>query len=136
MSGLDSIKDVIFIWTTNLIDNIDPAVVRSWRMTTKVKVDLPDEKWLEQIFEIHIWKISQKSKKFKEKLKLNWMQEIAKKTVWLNWADVQEIVRSVVEEKALAEISWEKINEINENDFFAAIERLKKSKWSKQKIWF
>lgn len=136
MSGLDSIKDVIFIWTTNLIDNIDPAVVRSWRMTTKVKVDLPDEKWLEQIFEIHIWKVSQKSKKFKEKLKLNWMQEIAKKTVWLNWADVQEIVRSVVEEKALAEISWEKINEINENDFFAAIERLKKSKWSKQKIWF
>ena len=54
MSGFDTMENVIFIGTTNLLANIDPAVIRSGRLTTKVKVDLPNTDGLKQIYQIHL----------------------------------------------------------------------------------
>lgn len=57
MSGFDTMENVIFIGTTNLLKNIDPAVIRSGRLTTKVKVDLPNTDGLKQIYQIHLNKL-------------------------------------------------------------------------------
>lgn len=135
MSWFKSNNNVIFIWTTNLIENIDPAVIRSWRLTTKVKVKLPDAKAREEIFKIHLWKIIKKSSKFENSVKNINLEEIAKKSDWLSWADIEEVVRILAEEKAMQEISWEKILEITIEDFERAIKKVKTEEKPK-KIWF
>lgn len=135
MSWLEDLWNVIFIWTTNLLENIDPAVIRSWRLTTKVKVNLPDEEWIKQIYQIHIDKIKKKSSKFANNI--NWisLNSIVQKSKWLSWADIEEVVRIIAEQKAMQEISWEEITQISENDFFEAIEKLK-IRWKKSSIGF
>lgn len=135
MSWLENLENVILIWTTNLIENIDSAVIRSGRMTTHVEVWLPDEKWLEQIYQIHINKAKKKSKKFEEIMKLENLDEIIKKSKWLSGADVEEIIRIILENKALEEISWNQNIEITEKDFFDAIWKIEK-KQEKRRIWF
>lgn len=57
MSGFDTMENVVFIGTTNLLANIDPAVIRSGRLTTKIKVDLPNADGLKQIYQIHLDKL-------------------------------------------------------------------------------
>lgn len=135
MSGLNDLQNVLIIWTTNLIENIDNAVIRSWRISTKVKVDLPNKEWLNQIFQIHINKAKKKSKKFEKVMTLENFENILEKANWISGADVEEIIRIIVEKKALQEINWEEIWEITEQDFFEAIEKIKKT-WTKMKMWF
>lgn len=56
MSGFDTKSNVMFIGTTNNLDSLDPAVIRSGRVSTKVKVDLPDQEGRTEAFKIHMEK--------------------------------------------------------------------------------
>lgn len=134
MSWLEKLENVILIWTTNLLENMDDAVIRSWRFSTKVKVDLPDEKWIEEIFNIYIKNAKKNSIKFKKLLNLDSLEKIVKESKWLSGADIEEVLRIVLENKALQEINWEEITEVSENDFLQAIKKVKKPQ--KRSIWF
>ena len=136
LDWFEQLENVIFIWTTNRIEEIDPAVIRSGRLWTKIKLDLPNKDWIKQIYEIHITKLKNISKKFTKAI--NWidLDLVVEKSIWLSWADIEEIVRIIAEEKAMQEIDTWKISHITEKDFFDAIEKIKKWTKTKNPIWF
>lgn len=53
MQGLKELNNILVIGTTNRVDEIDEAALRSGRFGTKLEVGLPNEKGREKIFEIH-----------------------------------------------------------------------------------
>lgn len=137
MWWFDDNSNVIFIGTTNLKEELDEAVIRSWRMSTHIRIDLPDEKARKDIFDIHINKIKKESKKAKEAL--NWIdtKKIANSSENLSWADIEEIVRIMMEKKAIEEINaktTEKISKITTNDFIELIKDFKAKRISSSKL--
>lgn len=53
MQSIDQCRDVpglVLMASTNLIENLDPALIRDGRFDAKIRVDLPDEAGREQIF--------------------------------------------------------------------------------------
>jgi ATP-dependent 26S proteasome regulatory subunit len=128
MSWFDDISNIIFIWTTNLIETLDEAVIRSWRMSTRVKVDLPDQKAREQIFDIHIKKV------MKIWTKTSWSFQnidiplIAEKATYFSGADIAEVIRRIVEKKAIQEVSTGKIENIYNDEIISIIEEIKSQK--------
>ena len=127
MSGFDTMENVIFIGTTNLLKNIDPAVIRSGRLTTKVKVDLPNTDGLKQIYQIHLDKLRKISKKFYHATEKLDIDAIAQRSEKLSGADVEEVVRIVAQTKAMEEIDGNHDEEITEKYFYDAIEKVKNS---------
>jgi len=136
LDWFEQLENVIFIWTTNRIEEIDPAVIRSGRLWTKIKLDLPNKDWIKQIYEIHITKLKNISKKFTKAIGWVNLDLIVEKSIWLSWADIEEIIRIIAEEKAMQEIDTWKISHITEKDFFDAIEKIKKWIKTKNPIWF
>ena len=134
LSGFEKLDNVIFIWTTNLIENIDPAVIRSGRLSTKIKVNLPDSDELKQIYEIHLNKARKKSQKFKNISENLELEKIISYSNWLSGADIEEIIRIIVEEKAMQEIEWIEVKNLNFEDFKKAIDKVKRKE--KKQIWF
>ena len=53
LDGLDSLKDVVVIATTNRLDMVDPAILRPGRIDRKLSIPLPDLESRKSIFEIH-----------------------------------------------------------------------------------
>lgn len=134
LSGFEKLDNVIFIWTTNLIENIDPAVIRSGRLSTKIKVNLPDSDELKQIYEIHLNKARKKSQKFKNISENLELEKIISYSNWLSGADVEEVIRVIVEEKAMQEIERIEVKKLDFEDFKKAIDKVKRKE--KKQIWF
>lgn len=134
LSGFEKLDNVIFIWTTNLIENIDPAVIRSGRLSTKIKVNLPDSDELKQIYEIHLNKAREKSQKFKDISENLELEKIVSYSNWLSGADIEEIIRIIVEEKAMQEIERIEVKNLDFEDFKKAIDKVKRKE--KKQIWF
>ena len=134
LSGFEKLDNVIFIWTTNLIENIDPAVIRSGRLSTKIKVNLPDSDELKQIYEIHLNKARKKSQKFKNISENLELEKIISYSNWLSGADVEEVIRIIVEEKAMQEIERIEVKNLDFEDFKKAIDKVKRKE--KKQIWF
>lgn len=138
LNWFDDLENVIFIWTTNNIHDIDDAVLRSGRMSVKIKVWLPDEKWLEEIYNVHINKAKKATKRkiFSEDIDI---KLFTKKSKWLTWADIEDIIRETLFKKAMLEIGGN-INEeliVKNEDIIKTIEEfLLKTKGKKKIIWF
>lgn len=132
MSWFEDLEDIIFIWTTNLIDSIDEAVIRSGRMSTKIKVDLPDTKALKQIYEIHISKLPQKAREAFSEINLD---EVVKKTDWLSWANIEDIINRLVTKKAMQEIDRNETSKITLSEIIEIIEKVKWISKSRT-MWF
>lgn len=128
MSGFDDINNIIFIWTTNLIETLDEAVIRSGRMSTRVKVDLPDLNARKQIFDIHIKKVSKIGIKALHSFTDINLDLISEHSPYFSWADIAEVIRRVVEKKAIAEVHTGKIEMITNDEILFIIEELKKQK--------
>lgn len=137
MSWMEDLKNIIFIWTTNNLDQIDDAVLRSWRMTTKVKVSLPDFESRKQIFSIHINKVSNISNKAKSLFTNIDLDFLSSQTNWFSWADIEEIIRCILEKKAMEEINSKTISaDITKEDILEIIKKIKSHKKSWNNIWF
>ncbi len=132
MWWMDDIDNVIFIWTTNLIDTIDPAVIRSGRMSTKIKVELPNKSALQQIYEIHIWKLPEKSQKSFWSIDI---EKLANLSEWLSWADVENIINRLVTLKAMQEIETKEISDITIEESKEIISKVRWV-WKTRGIWF
>ncbi len=129
MDDISSLGNVIFIGTTNLIESIDPAIIRSGRMTTKIRLNLPNNEERKQIFEIHINKAKSKSKKAKNAFNYYDLEGLAKISDWFSGADIKEVIRIVIQQKALKEALKNKDNQkITFKDLEYAVKKIKTRK--------
>ena len=132
LSWMEELDNIIFIWTTNMIENIDEAVIRSWRMETKVHVWLPNLKDKIEIYKIHINKLSQKAKESFANIDI---EEVAKLSDDMTWADIESIINKIITKKAIEEVETWKISYVTIQDLKEAIDVVK-WKGKKQPIWF
>lgn len=132
LSWMEELDNIIFIWTTNMIENIDEAVIRSWRMETKVHVWLPNLKDKIEIYKIHINKLSQKAKESFTNIDI---EDVAKVSDDMTWADIESIINKIITKKAIEEVETWKISYVTIQDFIEAID-IVKWKGKKQPIWF
>lgn len=128
MSGFDDIHNIIFIGTTNLIESLDEAVIRSGRMSTRAKVDLPDIQARKQIFDIHIQKVSKIGIKASQSFRDVDRDILWEKTDHFSGADIAEVVRRIVEKKAIIEVNTGVIESISNDEILSIIEEIKKQK--------
>lgn len=54
MDGFMENDKIIIVAATNLVDSLDPALLRPGRFDRKVAIPLPVEKERKKIFEIHL----------------------------------------------------------------------------------
>lgn len=54
LDGLEELNGVLVLGTTNRVDMIDPALIRSGRFECQIEVSLPDETARLQIFKVHL----------------------------------------------------------------------------------
>lgn len=106
LSWFEECNNVIFIGTTNLYQELDEAVVRAGRLSTRVKVDLPNQKDREEVFHIHIQKAKKNSQKAQNAFNGIDLEALSSITDWFSGADIEEIIRRVIENRAIAEIEW------------------------------
>ena len=83
LDGIEELKGVIIIGTTNRLDLIDSALLRAGRFDFLLKIPKPDEKTRQEIFKIHT-----KEKPLTQDVNL---QELAKLTEGLVGSDIESI---------------------------------------------
>ncbi|EKD66635.1 MAG: hypothetical protein ACD_49C00026G0010 [uncultured bacterium (gcode 4)] len=122
----EDLENVVFIGTTNNLEAIDKAVIRSWRMTLQIKIDLPDKKWIAEIFDIHINAAKKRTERkiFVDNIDISRLIPLCK---WFSWADIKEIIRLTLHTKAREEIAWAPRDSliVATQDIISAIQKFK-----------
>jgi len=85
LDGIEELKGVIIIGTTNRLDLIDSALLRAGRFDFLLKIPKPDEKTRQEIFKIHT-----KEKPLAQDVNL---QELAKLTEGLVGSEIESICK-------------------------------------------
>lgn len=104
-------KDILFIWATNRIEAIDPSILRAWRLDYKLFVDYPDFEARKEIWNIYLSKAH-------DKVNYDFLGDnidldiLAKNTEKFTWSDINEIVRRLLNDYAIASMASDKINDI------------------------
>lgn len=88
MDGFKNLDGVIVVGTTNLLQNIDIALLRPGRFDKIIEIPLPDQETREKIFEIHC-----RNKLYKE---IDY-RLLAEKSEGLSGADIEGVVQSVLQ---------------------------------------
>lgn len=136
-SGFEEMNNVIFVGTTNLIENIDEAILRAGRMSTHLKIDKPNKKWIQQMFEIHLNKAKKRSEKFRKAMENFTIEEYLPNDIEnLSGADIEEIVRILTEMKWLEEITTGSSTMVTKGDIQKAIQSRKIKKHISRPIGF
>lgn len=101
MDGMSSHENVMVVASTNMLDAIDPALLRAGRFDRWVEVPLPDAEGRKQIFNIHM-AIAEKiaGRKLFQEIDT---KELAEKTDKFTGADIAETIRRTLEEKVRLE---------------------------------
>ena len=110
---------------TNRPDILDPALLRAWRFDRKVYVTSPTAEERTEIFNYYL-----KNKEISDKVNL---KSLVKRTSWLVWADIENIVN-----EASLKIAKDWRTKLEPSDFEYALEKVimwpeKKSKWIQEK---
>ncbi|MCJ7797140.1 MAG: AAA family ATPase [Thermoleophilia bacterium] len=103
MDGMGASESAIVVASTNRLETVEPALLRSGRFDRWVEVGLPDEEGRKQILRIHMRKAVEKSggrELFKNDLCLD---TIVGRTSGASGADIAEIIRRTLEEKVRQE---------------------------------
>ncbi len=116
MDGLEDLKDVLVVATTNRPDLIDPAIMRPGRFDRIFLVNPPNEEGRLQILKIHTDKVPLAKD-------VN-LKELAKKTVNYNGADIEALVR---EAAMLALREDIKAKQVKKKHFMDALNKVKPS---------
>ena len=95
MDGLEDLKDILVIGSTNRPDMIDPGLLRPGRFDRILLVTAPEEKGRENILKIHTknMPIGDNKKIFNEKEKIALLNDLAKKTIGYTGADLESLAR-------------------------------------------
>ncbi|MCK9272343.1 ATP-binding protein [Candidatus Gracilibacteria bacterium] len=126
MGGFEDLENIVFIGTTNNLEAIDKAVVRSGRMSLQIKIDLPNKKGIEEIYQIYL----DKAKKGTERKILADDIDISKlisSSKGFSGADIEEVIRMVLQKKAIeeAEGAPKETLIIKTEDIISAINKIK-----------
>ena len=120
MDGFDNKSHVIVMAATNRPDMLDPALLRAWRFDRKILVSAPTYEERKAIFEYYL-----KDKKIDESVNLD---SLIKRTSWLVWADIENIVNEASLKLAK---KWNKIV-LSQDEFEYAIEKV--LMWPEKKV--
>ena len=118
MDWFDKNTNIVVLAATNRPDILDPALLRAWRFDRKIYVAAPTLEERVSIFEYYLkWK------------KIDWVDisSLAKRTTWLVWADIENIVN-----EASIKIAKESRDTIQVYDFEYALEKV--LMWPEKKI--
>ncbi len=88
MDGLIQFHNLIVIGITNLLNLIDPAVLRPGRFGTHIKIDLPDREGRRKIFQIHTKKLAEINR-----LKNIDFEKLIDKTDGFSGAEIEAVVQ-------------------------------------------
>ena len=119
MDGFDKNTNIIVMAATNRPDTLDPALLRAWRFDRKVFVSVPTFEERIQIFEYYL-----KKKKVAKDVNI---QSLAKRTSWLVWADIENVVN-----EAALQVAKANREEIEVADFEYALEKV--IMWPEKKV--
>lgn len=92
LDGVDNTNNIIMIGTTNRKDAIDPAVLRSGRMSIHKYIPLPNQEARENILRLHL-------KNYPNTLTDDDISAIAYTMRTTNGADLEDLVRNVANDK-------------------------------------
>ena len=120
MDGFDNKSHVIVMAATNRPDMLDPALLRAWRFDRKILVSAPTYEERKAIFEYYL-----KDKKIDKSVNLD---SLIKRTSWLVWADIENIVNEASLKLAK---KWNKIV-LSQDEFEYAIEKV--LMWPEKKV--
>jgi transitional endoplasmic reticulum ATPase len=131
MDGLESSKNIFIIASTNRLDHIDQAFLRSGRIDKWINVPLPDLEGRKEILHIHMNEAEEISQRplFNN---LN-MDQIAETLEKHSGADIAEIIRRVLEEKVREEIASEEPSIVTTEDILKEIHNYEKVKKEQNK---
>ena len=119
MDGFDKNTNIIVMAATNRPDTLDPALLRAWRFDRKVFVSVPTFEERIQIFEYYL-----KKKKVAKDVNI---QSLAKRTSWLVWADIENVVN-----EAALQVAKANREELEVADFEYALEKV--IMWPEKKV--
>jgi cell division protease FtsH len=119
MDGFDNKTNVIVIAATNRPDILDPALLRAWRFDRKILVSAPTYEERKEIFDYYL-----KDKKIDKKLNID---SLIKRTSWLVWADIENIVN-----EAALKLAKEWKSSVSSIEFEYALEKV--LMWPEKKI--
>ena len=95
MDGMKKKDDILVIGTTNLLESIDPALLRFGRFSKVLEVPLPDENARKEIFRIHL------SGRHVSKIDYDML---AKESANMSGADIEETVQTILEKRVKTRI--------------------------------
>ena len=119
MDWFDKNTNIIVIAATNRPDTLDPALLRAGRFDRKVYVAVPTFEERVQIFQYYL-----KSKKVDENVNID---SLAKRTSWLVWADIENIVN-----EAALQVAKANRESLTVDDFEYALEKV--IMWPEKKV--
>jgi len=93
LDGFEPLERVLLIAATNNVQNIDPALLRSGRFGTPIKISLPDENGRKGILDSNLEEVRSVLSK---KVGLTYLSSLACKTNGFSGADVKELVKRAV----------------------------------------
>ncbi len=131
-------KNITFIWTTNNYNWIDNAIKRSWRFSKEFEIWLPKENERLQVLEIYINKYKNSKENILDLFQEINLEQLSKISDKLSQADLEEVVKNVIRQKAIDEIDGKSDLKITTQDFINQIEIIKKKniKWDTKIMWF
>jgi len=119
MDGFDKNTNIIVMAATNRPDTLDPALLRAGRFDRKVFVSVPTFDERIQIFEYYL-----KKKKVAKDVSI---QSLAKRTSWLVWADIENVVN-----EAALQVAKANRDTLEVADFEYALEKV--IMWPEKKV--
>lgn len=134
LDGLEEHTNILVVGSTNMIENVDPALLRPGRMDRLVEIQLPDNEGRKEIFEIHQRKAEETAGRrlFNEiDMKL-----LIKETTMFSGADIAEIIRRTLEGKVRLERLGQKPGLVTTKDFLQNIKEYERVKETKRRIGF
>jgi len=111
MDWFDNKTNIIVIAATNRPDVLDPALLRAWRFDRKILVSAPTYEERREIFDYYLI-----NKKINKKLDID---SLIKRTSWLVWADIENIVNEASLKLAK---DWNTV--LSNNEFEYALEKV------------
>lgn len=134
IDGLSSSNNVTILASTNRKDAIDSAMLRPGRLDRHIEISLPTDKEREQIFSVQMAKA--------EKISGNSLfdtidlSQLAQMTNRFSGADIAEIIRRTLEEKARQESAGLQPTPVTMQDIFDKIAAYEHSKKAQTSIGF
>lgn len=120
MDGMEKTDGVVVMGTTNLLESLDPAIIRGGRFDKLIEVPLPDFDARKKIYQIHCY-----GKRIDDEINYDLL---SRKSEGLSGADIEEILQKGLQSKLKKDIMDMNPGPLDTDDIMKSIEQYKKSR--------